>query len=59
MRANSLTDQALATQLGVSRPYITRIRGGVRQPSLPLAAKLSAATKLPMDCFLQQTGLAA
>lgn len=47
------TDQKLADAVGVSRPYITRIKLGERQPSLPVAARLAKATKLPMAAFIK------
>lgn len=53
MRMSELTDQALATRVGVSRPYITRIRSGERQPSLTIAVKLAEATRLPVEAFLR------
>lgn len=53
MRVAGLTDQALAEQVGVSRPYIARIRSGKRQPSLDVAVRLSVATGLPAEAFIQ------
>jgi transcriptional regulator with XRE-family HTH domain len=46
-------DQKLATAVNASRPHITRIKLGERQPSLPLAAKLSRVTKLPLTAFIK------
>lgn len=40
MAAKNLTDEAVALQLGISRPYLTKIRGGKRKPSLQVAAKI-------------------
>lgn len=40
MKERGLTDQALATRLGVSRPYVSRLRAGDRSPSLLVALKL-------------------
>lgn len=54
MSDRDITDQALATQIGVSRPYITRIRRGERQPSLAIAVKISEATGLPAEALVQQ-----
>jgi transcriptional regulator with XRE-family HTH domain len=56
MRENGLTDAALAVRIGVSRPFITRIRTGQRQPSLPVAAKLAAETSLPITAFITASG---
>jgi transcriptional regulator with XRE-family HTH domain len=50
------TDQKLADAVGVSRPYITRIKLGERQPSLPIAAELAKATKLPLTAFIKSAG---
>lgn len=55
MRENAITDAALAARVGVSRPFMTRIRLGQRQPSLPIAAKLADETKLPVTTFLTPT----
>ena len=40
MAAKNLTDLAAAEQLGVSRPYLTRLRNGSRKPSLDVALKI-------------------
>lgn len=47
------SDTWLAEQVGVSRPFITRIRKGERQPSLRIAAKLANRTLLPITTFLR------
>lgn len=52
MTAHEITDQSLADKIGVSRPYITRIRNRKRQPSLPVALKLAEETKLPAATFM-------
>lgn len=52
MREHKVTDQALAEKLNISRPYVTRIRQGVRQPSLGVATRLQAITGLPVTTFL-------
>ncbi len=51
---NGKSDAWLASQVGVSRPFITRIRNRDRQPSLPVALKLSEATGLPLSAFLSE-----
>jgi transcriptional regulator with XRE-family HTH domain len=53
LRANKKTDAWLAEQIGVSRGYVTNLRHGRRQPSLPLAVKLAGITGLPMQTFEQ------
>lgn len=47
------SDAKLAAAVGVSRPFITRIRRGERQPSLPVAERLSKITRLPMAAFVK------
>ena len=42
MRAKGLTDESVADAVGVSRPYVTRLRQGKRSPSLELALKIEA-----------------
>lgn len=42
MRAKGLTDETVADAVGVSRPYLTRLRQGKRSPSLALALKIEA-----------------
>lgn len=53
MDRESKSDAWLAEQVGVSRPYITRIRNNERQPSLKVAAKLADRTLLPITTFLK------
>lgn len=53
MDANGYTDAKLAEEVGVSRPFITRIRLGERAPSVKVAARLVATTKLPIEAFVR------
>jgi transcriptional regulator with XRE-family HTH domain len=53
MTREDKTDTWLAEQVRVSRPYITRIRKGERQPSLTVAARLADRTLLPISTFLK------
>lgn len=53
MRDHKMTDQALAAQIGVSRPHLSRIRNGKRRPSIDVAAKLEAATGIPAASFAE------
>ena len=53
LTANGKSDAWLASQVGVSRPFITRIRQGVRQPSLEVVVKLADVTGLPPATFLK------
>lgn len=54
MKDRAITDQALAKQLGVSRPHITKIRSGKRTPSLALAIELARVTSLPVTAFISE-----
>lgn len=47
-------DAKLAVAIGVSRPFVTRIKLGERQPSLGVATKLARITKLPPSAFLSE-----
>lgn len=53
MAREKRSDAWLAHEVGVSRPFITRIRAGTRQPSLPVAVKLAEKTKLPISTFIR------
>lgn len=53
MDANGYTDAKLAAEVGVSRPFITRIRQGARAPSGRVAMRLMAKTKLPIEAFVR------
>jgi predicted transcriptional regulator len=52
MDDNKVSDGKLAAQLEVSRPYVTRLRHGLRQPSLKVASKLETITGIPAVQFL-------
>lgn len=54
LKISGVTGADLAKRVGVSRPFISRISKGKRQPSLAIAAKLSAETGLPLDKFLKE-----
>ena len=51
MNAKGWTDAKLAERVGVSRPFISRIRNGKRRPSLAVALRLAGVTKLPISTF--------
>lgn len=53
MRDKDISNTALAELIGVSRPYIKRLREGERQPSLPVAVKLAKVTRLPVSAFIK------
>lgn len=52
MLENAVRDRAMADKIGVSRPFISRIRAGTRRPSLKVALKLASETKLPVSAFM-------
>ncbi|WP_179211178.1 helix-turn-helix domain-containing protein [Brevundimonas diminuta] len=45
MRAEGLTDLQAADAVGVSRPYLTRLRLGERRPSLHVALRIQSWSK--------------
>lgn len=51
MQANGLRDAELAEKLGVSRPFVSRLRRGKRKPSLAVAVKLEELTGIPARQF--------
>lgn len=53
LKRENKTDAWLAVEVGVSRPFITRIRKGERQPSLTVANRLANRTLLPLTAFLK------
>lgn len=52
MEHEKKSDAWLAEQVGVSRPFISRIRRNKRSPSLKVAAQLARVTGLPETTFL-------
>jgi predicted transcriptional regulator len=54
MRENDVSNTELATHIGVSQPYIGRLRRGERGASLKVALSLSKRTKLPVAAFLKE-----
>jgi transcriptional regulator with XRE-family HTH domain len=49
------TQQSLAARLGVSRPYVSLLASGERQPSLDLALRISELTGVPLDALVVAT----
>ncbi len=47
LKKTGTTHGALAKRLGVSRPYVTLIAKGDRQPSLTLALRIADETGVP------------
>jgi transcriptional regulator with XRE-family HTH domain len=56
MRRTNMTDTEMAGKLGVSQPYVGRLRSGERRPSLNLAVRLEAVTAIPAAEFARPTG---
>lgn len=48
------TQEALATRLGVTRPYISMIAAGDRQPSLALAIRIEEETGVPAAAMVME-----
>lgn len=53
LSGNGLSEAEFARTIGVSQPYMNRLRRGVRSPSLKLALRLEEATGIPAGQFLQ------
>lgn len=47
LKETGTTHEALATKLRISRPYVTLIASGERQPSLGLAVRIEKVTGVP------------
>lgn len=50
-RSTGRTHEWLADELGVDRSYISLIRSGSRQPSLPLAIAIERVTGVPVEAL--------
>ncbi len=48
----------LGEEAGVSAGFLSDVERGVKQPSLPLAAKLSRITGVPLDGFVSEEEVA-
>ena len=59
MEANGVGDDAVATETGVSRVQISRIRRGLSKPSPELALKLSSMTGIAAWDFVKPDEAAA
>ncbi len=51
-----LTQEALAAQAGVSKPYLSQVETRKRAGSLALMTGLSAALQVPIDLLVEPTG---
>ena len=51
MKTNKLVDQDVADKLGVTRPYVTRIRNRLVHPNLGVALKIQLISKGEVDLF--------
>lgn len=52
-----LTQEALAAQAGVSKPYLSQVETRKRAGSLALMTGLSAALQVPIDLLVEQAGM--
>lgn len=57
LAAKGKTQEWLAEQLGVSPAFVSQILSGVRTPSLAVASRLEALTKVPAKEFAPGAGL--
>jgi transcriptional regulator with XRE-family HTH domain len=49
-----VTQAALAEELGISPNYVSMLASGERQPSLPLAIRISERTRVPIAALVQK-----
>lgn len=54
MQRKKWTHDVVAARVGVSRPYLTMILSGSRQPSLAVASRLQREFKIPATWFLRE-----
>jgi DNA-binding transcriptional regulator YdaS (Cro superfamily) len=50
MRAKGWTDETLGAALGVTRSYVTMLRGGEVCPSLPMAVEIERVSRGDVTC---------
>lgn len=55
MERSKLTRAQLAHILGISRPYMTQLLGGLRTPSLPLGKKIYDLSGVPIRAWLDNS----
>lgn len=53
MTENGIADADLAQRIACDRSYVTYIRRGQKQPSLPVALKLHEVTGIPVAAFVK------
>jgi len=47
------TQSQIADEMGISSPFLSAIRWGVRQPALPLALKLARRCQVPLESLIR------
>lgn len=52
LKTNSMTETALAKAVGVTQPYIWRLRRNLRRASPDVAKRLEKATGIPAEKFV-------
>jgi transcriptional regulator with XRE-family HTH domain len=52
MTENNISASELARRLGVTQPYASRLRRGVRRASPEMAERLEALTGIPREQFI-------
>jgi transcriptional regulator with XRE-family HTH domain len=58
MKEHGLTDQEMASRLGLSQPYVCRLRKLERRPSVKVAKDLEGITNIPAANFIFDEGRA-
>lgn len=53
-----VSGQDLAQEFGISYAYMSMIKWGTRQPSLPLALRISGRCHVPLESLVRKHGLA-
>jgi transcriptional regulator with XRE-family HTH domain len=56
--ATKTTQETLATELGISQSYMSRIIRGIHQPTLPLALKIADHCAIPLEALVKRRGTA-
>lgn len=53
------THESLADELGLTRPYISMIASGARQPSLNVALRIQSLTGVPVESLVSRPQVAS
>lgn len=53
-KERDLSQYAFADMAGISRPYLTQLEAGLRDPSLEMVCKFAVALKVDLSVLLQK-----